>query len=25
MRKSYDRLDFTRTWQFSKQGTGIDF
>ena len=25
MRKGYDRLDFTRTWQFSKQGTGIDF
>ena len=25
MRKSYDRLDFTRTWQFSKQGSGIDF
>mgnify|MGYP001220891398 FL=1 len=25
MRKSYDRLDFTRTWQFSKRGTGIDF
>ena len=25
MRKSYDRLDFTRTWKFSKQETGIDF
>ncbi|MDB0049973.1 TonB family protein [Pseudomonadales bacterium] len=25
MRKSYDRLEFTRTWQFSKQGTGVDY
>ena len=23
MRKGYDRLEFTRTWQFSKTGTGI--
>jgi protein TonB len=23
MRKTYDRLEFTRTWQFSKSGTGI--
>ena len=25
MRKNYDRLDFTRTWQFSKQGSSLDF
>lgn len=25
MRKQYDRLDFTRTWKFSKRGNGIDF
>lgn len=23
MRKSYDRLEFTRTWQFTKQGSGL--
>jgi protein TonB len=24
MRKAYDRLEFTRTWQYSKFGTDID-